>query len=73
MFKNIWLFSYQITYIDRQKKDVENVDIEFAVVKDAVPLIAVDIVGSFDKVSLTEMKAIFGYTVSRSKCQNMKN
>jgi len=52
----------QITYIDRQKKDVENVDIEFAVVKDAVPLIAVDIVGSFDKVSLTEMKAIFGYT-----------
>ena len=42
-------------------------------VKDAVPLIAGNIVGSFDKVSLTEMKTIFGYTVSRSECQDMEN
>ena len=61
---DLMIFCQQITNIGRQKKDSENVEIDFVVIENATPLKAKAVVSNLDKISLTEMDQILGYTVS---------
>ena len=56
-------FCQQITQIERLKKDVENVEIVFAVVENGTPLNGASVAAKFDKVTLTEMDQILNYSV----------